>query len=58
MDNIKEENLPAPVNDNDQPMPFKDLPMGNNLVPPGDQQIQRKRLTKILNIKKIKECLN
>jgi hypothetical protein len=52
------ENLPAPFNDNDHPMVFENPRVVNNNFSSVDPVIPRKRLTKILNIKRIKECLN
>ena len=52
------DNLPAPVYDYDHPLVDEIPRVVNDNFPSVDPVIPRKRLTKILNIKRIKECLN
>ena len=49
-------NLPAPVIDYEDPPMIDENP--SPIVYPQPPLVQRKRLTKILNIKRIKDCLN
>ena len=56
--NENPDNLPPSVDDDNMPMGDGNLLAANNNISSVDQQIPRKRLTKILNIKRIKERLN
>ena len=56
--NENPDNLPASVDDSVMPMGDENPRAANNNISSIDQKIPRKRLTKILNIKRIKERLN